>query len=84
MANVHYLKTWTPYFKDIKSGIKQFTARKNDRNYEVGDTLILEDFDPIRGKYTGAWIPELVVYKFDDVRLVKKGHVILGIREIKV
>lgn len=84
MAKVHYLKTWTDFFKDIRSGIKQFEVRKNDRDYEVGDTLILEEFNPIKGKYTGAWVPEQVIYKLDVSRFVKKDYVILGIKEIKV
>lgn len=84
MENVHRLKTWTPFFRDIKKGIKQFEVRKNDRNYEVGDTLILEEFDPIKKIYTGAWVPEQVTYKLDDTQFVKEGYVILGIQEIKV
>jgi hypothetical protein len=83
LTKVHYLKTWTPFFKDVKSGIKQFEVRKNDRDYEVGDTLILEEFDPIKGKYSGAWIPELVTYKLSDTRFVKEGYVILGMVDIK-
>lgn len=83
MAKVHYLKKWTPFFKDVKSGIKHFEVRKNDRDYEVGDTLILEEFEPNKEKYTGAWIPKLVIYKFDDTRFVKEGYVILGMVDIK-
>lgn len=83
LAKVHNLKTWTPFFNDIKSGVKQFEVRKNDRDYEVGDTLILEDFDPVTEKYTGAWMPKLVTYKLDDERFVKEGYVVLGIKDIK-
>jgi hypothetical protein len=84
VAKVHYLKTWTPYFYDIKSGVKQFQVRINDRDYEVGDTLILDNFDPSTEKYLGEWIPKLVTYKLDDIRFVKEGFVILGMRDIKV
>lgn len=83
MANVHYLKTWTPYFQDVKKGIKNFEVRKNDRNYQVGDTLILEEFEPDNKKYTGAWIPKLVKYKLDDPQFVKEGYVVLGLQDIK-
>lgn len=84
MANVNYLKTWTPYFEDIKVGIKQFQVRKNDRDFQVGDTLILENFDPDTEKYLGDWMPKLVTYKFDDTRFVKEGFVILGVQDIRV
>lgn len=83
MAKVHYLKTWTSFFKDVKSGIKQFEVRKNDRDFQVGDTLILEEFDPDTGMYLSGWIPKLVTYKLDDARFVKEGYVILGLKDIK-
>jgi hypothetical protein len=83
LAKVHYLKTWTPFFKDVQNGIKNFEVRENDRDYEVGDTLILEDFEPTKEKYTGAWVPKLVTYKLDDIRFVKEGYVILGMVDIK-
>lgn len=82
--NVHYLKTWTKFFQDVRSGVKQFEVRKNDRNYQVGDTLILEEFDPIKQRKTGAWIPKLITYKLDDPLFVKEGYVILGMVDIKV
>lgn len=84
MIDVHYLKTWTQFFNEVRSGIKQFEVRKNDRDFKIGDTLILEEFDPAKDAYTGAWVPERITYKLDDERFVKEGYVILGITEIKV
>lgn len=84
MANVHYLKTWKPFFQDVKSGIKQFEVRKNDRDYQVGDTLILDEIDQNSERPTGDWIAKLVVYKLDDVHFVKEGFVILGLQDIKI
>ena len=84
MPEVHNLKTWTPFFNDNKSGVKKFEVRKNDRKFEVGDTLILEEFNPITEKYTGAWTAVSVTYKLDDSRFVKEGFVILGVQDIKV
>jgi hypothetical protein len=83
LTKVHYLKTWTPFFNDVKSGIKQFEVRKNDRDYEVGDTLILEDFNPSTEKYTGAWIPKEIIYKLDDPRFIKEDFIVLGMKDIK-
>jgi len=42
----HNLKTWPSFFQAVKSKIKPFEIRENDRNYQVGDTLILEEFSP--------------------------------------
>jgi hypothetical protein len=83
LANVHNLKTWPQFFKEVKNGNKPFEVRKNDRHFEVGDTLILEEYDPNKGMYTGAWLPVLVTYKLDDIHFVKENFVILGIKDIK-
>lgn len=82
MAEVHNIKIWPEFFRQVKSGNKPFEVRKNDRDYKVGDTLILEEYDPCKKVYTGAWIPELITYKLDDQNFVKEGFVILGMKEI--
>ena len=48
----HYLKTWPEYFKAIKSGEKKAELRLNDRDFKVGDTLCLQEYDPDYGGYT--------------------------------
>lgn len=83
MGEVHHLKAWTPMFREIKYGKRDFDVRKNDRDYKVGDTLILNDFDPVKEKFTGDWAPRLITFKFDNKQFVKEGYVILGLREIK-
>ena len=44
----HELKIWSEYYKDIISKIKRFEIRKNDRNFQVGDQLILREFEPCK------------------------------------
>lgn len=39
----HRLKTLSKYFKPVKDGFKMFELRKNDRDYQVGDILILDE-----------------------------------------
>jgi len=64
-AKTHHLKTWPEYFKAIKDGIKTFELRKNDRDFKVGDLLVLEEIDEpdsFTGKYTGNAISVRVTY----------------------
>ena len=62
----HRIKCWPEQFQALADGRKHHEVRRNDRNYQVGDTLILEEFildDPDRvdvggrlinlGHYTG-------------------------------
>jgi len=75
---VHVLKISPNYFKDVKSGVKSFEIRKNDRNYQVGDILILQEYSPEFG-YTTRQLLRYVTYLFDNSEYVKEGYVILGI-----
>jgi ASC-1-like (ASCH) protein len=61
---IHELKTWPQYFQDIKEGKKTFEIRKNDRNYQVGDVLLLKEWDPntLEGEYTGEEMKVHVTY----------------------
>lgn len=44
----HDLKTLPEYYKDVASGLKTFELRRNDRNFQVGDTLLLREFVPCK------------------------------------
>lgn len=41
----HELKTYPKYFQETIEGNKPFEIRKNDRNFQVGDVLILKEWD---------------------------------------
>lgn len=49
---VHELKTWAPYFEQIITGAKTFDIRKFDRDYRVGDLLLLKEYSTKFG-YSG-------------------------------
>ncbi|MFA5381985.1 MAG: DUF3850 domain-containing protein [Candidatus Micrarchaeia archaeon] len=43
---VHSLKTWPEFFQLTLNGKKKFELRRNDRDYRVGDELLLKEWDP--------------------------------------
>ena len=59
MRKNHYLKTETEYFQAVEKGNKKFELRKNDRNFEVGDRIYLEE--TIEGIKTGRELPPLEI-----------------------
>lgn len=65
MPRIHVLKTWSEYFNAVLSGAKNFEGRQNDRNYQVGDTLILREWDPKTEEYTGRELQRIITYKLD-------------------
>lgn len=48
MPRTHRLKTWPSYYDALLSGAKTFEVRQNDRDFAVGDLLILQEYDPTR------------------------------------
>jgi hypothetical protein len=53
---VHQLKCWPPEFAELSHRYQQSQVRPADRDFQVGDTLVLREFDPhvIGDGYTGS------------------------------
>ncbi len=60
----HELKVWKTFFDDIWTEKKKFEIRKNDRNFRVGDTLHLKEYDHQVGEYTGMSVMMIVTHVF--------------------
>ncbi|EAA0362612.1 DUF3850 domain-containing protein [Listeria monocytogenes] len=74
MSKTHELKILSEYFWDIAEGRKTFEIRKNDRDFQVGDILILREWN---NEFSGFQIAVEVVYMTDYEQ--KDGFVVLGI-----
>ena len=42
----HELKTWPEFFEQTRNGRKKFEFRRNDRDFRVGDELLLKEWNP--------------------------------------
>lgn len=73
----HELKITPEYFQDIQYRVKTFEIRYNDRNYQIGDVLLLREFNKHSG-YTGQSVSVTVTYITDFQQ--KDGYVVMGIR----
>lgn len=62
MSGIHRLKTWPKFFRAVRSGRKTFEVRRFDRPFRSQDRLLLEEWDPDTGKYTGAQITKRITY----------------------
>lgn len=75
---VHNLKIHSQYFWDVMAGKKTFDVRKNDRNYRVGDALILREWE--NNNYSGREMSVRITYMLDDAFVgIIPGYVVLGI-----
>ena len=77
----HELKIWPEYFQAVWDGSKTFEVRKNDRDYKVGDMLVLLEWDPNKDEWTGSGICKRVTYILDAPEYLKEGYVVMGLAE---
>lgn len=76
----HHLKTWQPWFTDVCEGLKTFELRKDDRGFEVGDHLILEEWDPRTQRYAGGVCNVEITYIMrNSPDGLPQGYCIMGI-----
>lgn len=75
----HELKIMPEYFQAVWNGTKTFEVRRNDRNFKVGDMLVLLEWDTEKNEWTGSGICKRVTYILDEPEFVKAGYVIMGL-----
>lgn len=73
----HKLKIQSEYFKEVCTGTKSFEIRKNDRNFKVGDTLLLQEFIPETQEYTGRIVERKIKYITDYAQ--QENYVVMAI-----
>jgi hypothetical protein len=76
----HELKTWPEYFEEVMKGNKPFEIRRDDRNYQIGDTLILQEYTMTNG-YTDREVVADVTYIFPGGSFgVEDGYCVMGLK----
>ena len=89
----HDLKSWPGFYNALLDGTKTFDARRNDRNFQVGDTLIQHEWipsDPVNhadGRYTGRTMRFTVTYilrgeEAPAVTGIVPGFCVMGLKAV--
>lgn len=75
---VHELKILPRWFNAVAYNHKNFEIRKNDREFSVGDWLVLCEYE--KGRYTGRAIERQIEYIYygDGTFGLLKGWCVLG------
>ncbi len=86
---LHKLKTVQPHFSNVKyhngkveNFYKKFEIRKNDRDFSVGDLLLLLEYDSLIQNYTGDWYFTEINYILSDSQYLQPGFIVLGLTPI--
>jgi hypothetical protein len=62
------VKSWPWFFEEMVAGRKKHDMRdKRDRDYAIGDRMLLREFDPRNGQYTGRAAIATISYITDNV-----------------
>lgn len=80
-------KVWKKFFQDIIDGNKTFEVRLADFHCQVGDTLLLREWDETKNKFTGRRLEKKIKYLvrtkelifWDKDEIEKYGYQIIGI-----
>jgi ParB family chromosome partitioning protein len=76
---VHYLKTLQPFFSEVKNGTKTFELRRNDRDFQVGDEVILQEYDLSNNSFSGQEIRAKITYVLKDWAGLEDGYCVFAI-----
>ncbi|EAC6173242.1 DUF3850 domain-containing protein [Listeria monocytogenes] len=80
MTLVHNLKINSEFFLPVKEDLKSFEIRKNDRDFHVGDFVILNEFSPEKNIYSGEKITVKINYITSYNQ--KKDFVVFGFTRV--
>lgn len=77
----HELKILSEFFQPIFDGVKNFEIRKDDRQYQVGDILILRETNG--HSYTGREVRVVITYILRDRNYNKEGYCTMSIKPLE-
>ena len=73
----HELKIYPKYFEEVIKENKTFECRRNDRGFQVGDMVVLKEFDNI--VYSGREAVVKIKYMLDDRFIgISPGYVVFS------
>lgn len=80
---VHALKCWPEYYRAVAAGEKTFELRQNDRDFRVGDHLILCAYDPMEQRHLGPRTTCIITYVLPGGSFgLSEGWCILAIKPL--
>ena len=80
MSKHHELKIHRDYFIEVESGRKTFEIRRDDRDFQKGDTVTLKEVSGLTNGYTGKELKFKITYITCFAQ--QDGFVVFGIKPI--
>jgi hypothetical protein len=83
MKKTHNLKYWSEYFKPVLQGLKTAELRINDRNFQVGDYLLLQEYNFKTLSYTNRELLVEITHITNGTNHLKESCVMLSFKILK-
>lgn len=77
---MHELKILPEYYEEVCLEKKKAEFRKNDRDFKVGDTLLLREWE--YGDYTGRYMDFTITHITDCSEFIQQDYVMLSIERV--
>lgn len=78
----HFLKIWPGFFEAVTLHLKTFEIRRNDRDYQPKDRVVLQEFSPVSNSFTGKELEVEVEYVLENVAGIERGYCVFGFRYV--
>lgn len=78
----HELKTWPEHFAAVCNKEKTAELRKDDRGFQVGDTLVLKEWNPDTQEYCGYQITLQVTHILRGGAWLTPGYCMLSFEPV--
>ena len=75
----HELKVHPEHYRMLVMGLKKVEVRLNDRNYQVNDLLLLNEYNPKTQKYSGSQVVRNVDLIISGIDGLAPDYVVLQI-----
>lgn len=75
----HNLKIWPQYYSRVSERTKTFEVRKNDRAFQAGDTVTLQEFTPEKG---GFYTGNELTFRIGYVHSLNENDVVFSLLEM--
>ena len=82
MNKTHKIKCIQPFYDAVLNGLKNFEIRYNDRDYKVGDEVLLMEYNPLTEIFTGKDILIRIDYLLSGSVYLKDGYCVFGFSRI--
>jgi hypothetical protein len=83
MRKVIQLKCISPFFQDVWDGKKKFEIREDNRNFEVGDHVFLNEYNSMSKTYLDRRLVIEITYLIRKTVCLKEGYCAFGIKILR-